>query len=261
MDIISFNEAATANGRIEKVIAQPDSVSGLVTMPSVVATGEVISIPSGRTVVHPNLQVDGTLEIDGTLFIPSGGIYTADELDVTVVKQNGNVVANAVDVVTSLSLKADITALADKANILNPTFTQGIKVGNTAIADANTLDWYEEGTFTPTIQGATTAGVGTYSAQTGKYTRVGNRVDVSIQLTWSAHTGTGFMKLVGFPYNFANTHGFLCSGYSLTITGQLYIEVGTGSSLGLLYALNNGTASQLTMDASATVICNFTYFA
>ena len=80
MDIISFNEAATANGRIEKVIAQPDSVSGLVTMPSVVATGEVISIPTGRTVVHPNLQVNGTLDVQGTLFIPSGGTYTATEI-------------------------------------------------------------------------------------------------------------------------------------------------------------------------------------
>ena len=80
MDIISFNEAATANGRIEKVIAQPDSVSGLVTVPNLVPTGETITIPAGRTVVHPNLQVDGTLTVDGTLFIPSGGTYTATEI-------------------------------------------------------------------------------------------------------------------------------------------------------------------------------------
>ena len=80
MDPISYSKASQQEQRIKKFVAQPDSVSGLVTMPSVVATGEVISIPTGRTVVHPNLQVNGTLDVQGTLFIPSGGTYTAAEI-------------------------------------------------------------------------------------------------------------------------------------------------------------------------------------
>lgn len=94
MDAISYSKAAQQEQRIKKIIAEPDSVAGLVSVPNLVPTGETITIPAGRTVVHPSLQVDGTLVVDGTLFIPSGGTYTADELDVTVVKQNGNVVAN-----------------------------------------------------------------------------------------------------------------------------------------------------------------------
>ena len=65
----------------------------MVTVPNLVPTGETVSIPTGRTLVHPNLQVDGTLEIDGTLFIPSGGSVSTTEVDATVVKQNGSVVA------------------------------------------------------------------------------------------------------------------------------------------------------------------------
>lgn len=94
MDAVSFSKAAQQAARIGKIINEPDATSGLVTLPSTIAVGETITIPAGRTVVHPKLQVDGTLVVDGTLFIPSGGTYTADELDVTVVKQNGNVVAN-----------------------------------------------------------------------------------------------------------------------------------------------------------------------
>ena len=93
MDAISYSLAAKQAQRIKKFVAEPDAASGLVTVPSVIASGDTVSIPAGRTLVHPNLQVDGTLAIDGTLFIPSGGTYTADEVDVTVVKQNGSVVA------------------------------------------------------------------------------------------------------------------------------------------------------------------------
>ena len=94
MDPISYSKAAQQEQRIKKFVAQPDSVAGLVSVPNVVPTGETITIPAGRTVVHPNLQVAGTLDVQGTLFIPSGGSVSTTEVDATVVKQNGNVVAN-----------------------------------------------------------------------------------------------------------------------------------------------------------------------
>ena len=73
MDPISYSKAAQQEGRIKKIINEPDSTSGLVTMPSTVAVGETVTIPSGRVVVHPDLQVSGTLDIQGDLFIPAGG--------------------------------------------------------------------------------------------------------------------------------------------------------------------------------------------
>ena len=80
MDPVSYSKASQQEQRIKKIIAEPDSVAGLISVPNLVPTGETITIPSGRTVVHPNLQVDGTLVIDGTLFVPSGGTYTAAEI-------------------------------------------------------------------------------------------------------------------------------------------------------------------------------------
>lgn len=72
MDIISFNEASTANGRIESFIENPDSNSGIVTVPKVIGAGESVTVPAGRVAVLPNVQVDGTLNVEGEVFIPSG---------------------------------------------------------------------------------------------------------------------------------------------------------------------------------------------
>ena len=74
MDIISFNEAATANSRIESFIENPDSKSGVLTVPKTIAAGETITIPAGRVAILPDLQVDGDLVIDGDLFIPAGSM-------------------------------------------------------------------------------------------------------------------------------------------------------------------------------------------
>jgi len=69
------------------------------------------------------------------------------------------------------------------------------------------LDDYEEGTFTPTISGSSSAGTGTYSVQEGRYTKVGNLVYVTAVMTWSAHTGTGNMRLSGLPFTVLNVVG------------------------------------------------------
>lgn len=103
MDAISYSKAAQQEQRIKKFVAEPDSAAGLVSVPNLIPTGETVTIPSGRTVVHPNLQVDGTLVLDGTLFIPSGSGLTSTEIDAAVVKQNGLPVATQAYVTTEIA--------------------------------------------------------------------------------------------------------------------------------------------------------------
>lgn len=73
MDAVSYSHADKQKQRIEKFIEQPDSTSGLVTVPDTIATGESIEIPTGRQVVVDHLDVQGTLDIQGTLATVSGG--------------------------------------------------------------------------------------------------------------------------------------------------------------------------------------------
>lgn len=67
--------------------------------------------------------------------------------------------------------------------------------------------WYasaiqEQGTFTPTARGTGTTGTFTYTAQSGSWQRLGNRVIFSLNIGWSASTGTGGLriKLDTIPY-------------------------------------------------------------
>ena len=77
--------------------------------------------------------------------------------------------------------------------------TGGIQF-NGDTAAANALDDYEEGTFTPTVIGLTTAGTGTYSLQSGRYIKIGTLVFAEVAMDWSAHTGTGSMWFSGLPF-------------------------------------------------------------
>lgn len=86
---------------------------------------------------------------------------------------------------------------------------------------------YLTGTFTPSLSGNTTAGTGTYTAHTGYYTKVGNRVFFQLSIVCSAHTGTGPMTMTGLPYTASNNvnvpvHAFVSdTAFAGGITGQV----------------------------------------
>ena len=97
MDAISYSYADKQAKRIKKFNENPDSTSGILTQPSVIQTGETVNIPAGRTAIMANTVIDGTITLDGTMFIPSGA--TTDDID------------------AQLALKAPLTSAA----LVNPT--------------------------------------------------------------------------------------------------------------------------------------------
>ena len=123
---------------------------------------------------------------------------------------SGNPLHEITDVV---GLKSELDS---KSTINNPVFTgtqtlpsivtNGIKFPATQVpsADANTLDDYEEGTFTPYVSGSVTSGTATYDYQVGKYTKIGNTVHFSLSITYSAFNGTGALNIAGLPFLIAN---------------------------------------------------------
>jgi hypothetical protein len=77
-----------------------------------------------------------------------------------------------------------------------------------ASADANTLDDYEEGTWTPTFTFATAGDLAkTFSLQNGAYTKIGRLVSVSFAMVTSAFTHTtaaGNLLITGLPFTAVN---------------------------------------------------------
>lgn len=77
-----------------------------------------------------------------------------------------------------------------------------------ASADANTLDDYEEGTWTPVLTFATPGDVAvTYTNQTGNYVKIGRMVHLFFNITTTAFTHTtaaGALQITGNPFTQAN---------------------------------------------------------
>ena len=96
MDAVSYSLASKQAQRIEKFIENPDSNSGVVTVPKVIASGETITIPAGRVAILPNVQIDGVLNVEngGEVFIPSGAslskvVEKVTSTDNAIVRFNG----------------------------------------------------------------------------------------------------------------------------------------------------------------------------
>ena len=72
-------------------------------------------------------------------------------------------------------------------------------------ADANTLDDYEEGTWTPALRGGSTAGTWTFSTNQGGYTKIGNVVTVWLNIQVSSVSGSpnGSAIISGLPFTAA----------------------------------------------------------
>ena len=118
---------------------------------------------------------------------------------------------------TPLTINSATGAISPAAGIKFPA-TQN------AIADVNTLDDYEEGTFTPGVSfGGASVGV-TYFSQSAKYTKTGNLVTVtgSFILT-SKGSSVGQAVITGLP--FAKTGGV--GAASLVLENATYVGTPT----------------------------------
>ena len=93
----------------------------------------------------------------------------------------------------------------------------GMRFGGTA--SANAIDDYEEGTWTPTMEGVTTAGTLTGSAE-GRYVKVGSYVYVEFRLENMGLSGAaGRLRITGLP--FTTSMGTLGATGIATVT-QMY---------------------------------------
>ena len=152
--------------------------------------------------------------------------------------------------------------LSVNGNIVPATAAKGINfTANTPAAGMTSqlLNWYEEGTFTPTIIGTTSAGTGTYSTQSGTYTRVGRVVTFSLTLIWTAHTGTGNIRVNGLPFTPSSVQYVVSAiAYNLALTaGNTLIArtLASTASIELLQSPTGGGAwSAVPMDTSVDAL-------
>jgi hypothetical protein len=157
-----------------------------------------------------------------------------------------------------------------RANAGDVQVSKGISFPATqsAQSDANTLDDYEEGTWTPVISGSTTAGTGTYTAQVGTYTKIGNFVTVAAYVHITAHTGSGNFLFSGLPFTSelrTNSYHSAALGYvsNISLTASNYLQAYIGpNSLNIAIGqtpVGGGTFSAITLDTAFELMVSATY--
>ena len=100
---------------------------------------------------------------------------------------------------SSSEIVAESTATYDGTTLQLTTSGGGLKLDNLASSNANTLDDYEEGTFTPTL--APYSGTFTLSTATGIYVKVGRQVHIQGKIIVSGtSTPTGGVVMEGLPF-------------------------------------------------------------
>ena len=141
-------------------------------------------------------------------------------------------------------------------------FGHSVTSASGASAASTQLDHYEEGTWTPTWSGLSSA---SYLTQFGKYTRIGNRVFGVGRVTSNSHSGSGNQVQVnGFPYatanntvafhhfNFGHTQGF-------SYTGFPYAYVVSNATYAQFQVNNNGSLTNLVYPSSTTIDIIFAF--
>lgn len=143
------------------------------------------------------------------------------------------------------SLNVSGTSALRDTITLEGEIASGISLPATQVAstDANTLDDYEEGTFTPTISGST-SGTGTLSSANGRYTKIGRMVFCELSYTISNKgTISGTIVIGGFPF----ACGFF--GYQGAVRNQ---GLGTDNTETVTFEMQKDTATGRFLFGSAS---------
>jgi hypothetical protein len=205
----------------------------------------------------------------GAFATGKGGAYieTGEFNRYGLVVNNANVGAttNIVEIRKAGAAKAAFTAAGNLAfdNALGVDFSATSSGSGTMTSEL--LNDYEEGTFTPTIAGTSTAGTANYVVRLGSYTKVGRVVQFQIHLAWNTGTGTGGLRVSGLPFTANGTYiavpnvypidislvaGFYATGSIQPSTDQINIyQLPTGG----------GSDGTVTYDAAGQLIITGTY--
>lgn len=210
--------------------------------------------PNGKTiVVMRGSAVDIGTPADGTVTaakLASGAIsdkinaatskttpVDADELGLV-----DSAASNVLKKLTWANLKATLKTYFD--TLYSPIGNLAFPATQVPSADPNTLDDYEEGTFTPGISfGGGTTGI-TYGTVYGTYTKIGRVVSFRGRVTLTAKgSSTGAAKITGLPFTSTNRVSSVAIGEVDNMTGLTGRVGGLIDSLADTIALNQSAAA------------------
>jgi len=178
-----------------------------------------VMFPRGQ-ILFSNTNTQNQLYLSSNAYTNAGGVfaYRNSSQPATYIGQdNGGISMGVAGNGTADNVISWTTALSLSTN--------GVKFQN----GATSLNYYEEGSWTPQLYaGATAFTMGGINA--GKYIRIGNQVTVCGHLQWSAGSGSGMVQIRGLPFTSsgvrtAGSIGAVSSGISYSSGYGMWILV------------------------------------
>jgi len=175
--------------------------------------------------------------------------------------------ALTLDGTAGITFPNSTTQLVAGAPLVTPSFTTTIGVGaatasasgagisfpatQSASSDANTLDDYEEGTWTPTDN----SGAGLSFTTSATYVKVGQIVIACCQINYPSTANGNGAAIAGLPFTTASQDVY--GGFTRYSTyGYVYPTLAQGGTYGSLYTT---TGSQITNANLSSKRVDFTY--
>ena len=122
----------------------------------------------------------------------------------------------------------------------------GVTLGTSAgtYSASNTLDDYEEGTFTPEVLNGWGVSSPTYSTNTGRYTKVGNLVHIQLKIVLSGGTtNSNRLRIYQLPFTIRNTNYHIGGWFNTASSNAenvFILATGGNSILDFFYKTNSG---------------------
>ena len=178
------------------------------------------------------ITVTGT--VTATSFVGDGTVNINNNGTSRIITGSGT--ANTLNANVNLTFDGTTLAVKNGNGVINTGAVKastGILFGSDT-ADANTLDDYEEGTWTPTV--LSEGNIDTSGLFTCTYTKIGRLVTINAAIHHlSDTTSSTFIKIGGLPYvpsgTFSTEHSAVCHGerYGGSATIVAYLLYNSGS--------------------------------
>jgi len=228
---------------------------GLGVTPQSWSTYAAIEISKGSGGYLVNNAASGFIGVGQNVYYNGGYKYAANGASSFYYQQGGSHVwqyaasgtaGNAISFTQALTLNANGALVLQGGN----TSASGVGVAfpatQVASSDANTLDDYEEGTFTATLKGGTTDPT-TPVTTTGYYTKIGNLVNLVIQFSNVTTTGAaGEAYATGLPFtssaSSSEVGSVMCYQFDFNGLTSVSCYVGAGTTNLFPYMSGNNSA-------------------
>jgi len=247
--IVDVSDTPPASGNtkrisINNILSSSPTASGALTVTGLVTAGSA-TITGAAT-------VGTTLGVTGASTLASVGVTGAATIGTTLVVGTNATLTNGNVIIGTSGKGIDFSATTSGSGTMT----------------SELLNDYEEGTFTPTVSGSSSVGVGVYSVQYGRYTKIGRNVFVQVYLDWSAHTGTGSMQFTNLPFtseNVSNGYSSVAigeiSGIALTAGNYALASIPPNASRANLaqYPTGGGSVTAVNIDVSGYIFFNASY--